>query len=111
MICYRDRCYCSFSKCAKWGKCDRALTPKVKKAAQDWMPNPPIGLYAAEPPCFQEKSTKFAVVLGDEITMLSSVVKLRKYLKDLSKEEENFVRILQGVGNGIKDTTDYFLDT
>ena len=53
MIRFRDRTYCPFwETCADGDECDRALTPQVVAAAQEWMENPPICQYLSKPECF-----------------------------------------------------------
>jgi len=53
VMCYKDRTFCPFSKCEKFGTCDRALTEEVGKEAQR------LGLFisswASEPDCYEEK--------------------------------------------------------
>lgn len=57
MICYKDMTFCKYSNCKKWDECHRALTPKIKAAAEKWWgdKNYPIALFAELPECFEVK--------------------------------------------------------
>jgi len=58
MICYRDMTFCTFYKSCKDGEsCERALTPKVKKEAEEWMGrDAPICLFGEKPECWEKKT-------------------------------------------------------
>lgn len=59
MMCYKDRCFCTFYKeCNKGHTCDKALTDKVLKEAIVWWGNgdsAPIDQYTEKPDCFKKK--------------------------------------------------------
>ena len=60
MICFRDMTFCDFyKKCKKSSNCERPLTDKVVKEANNWMKNAPICRYAEKPECYEEKDVKF----------------------------------------------------
>lgn len=53
MSCYKDKTFCPFYKTCKDGAgCDRALTEEVKAAAERWMKDAPICMFADKPDCY-----------------------------------------------------------
>lgn len=54
MLCYRDMTFCDYKCCAKFDKCDRALTDKVYTDAEKWMHGGPICIYAEKPVCYTD---------------------------------------------------------
>ena len=59
MMCFQDRTFCPAKTCAKFDICDRALTPKVLKAADKWWgePGAPISRYPKPEllPCYEKE--------------------------------------------------------
>jgi len=57
MICYRDKTFCKYRDCGKFGSCDRALTEFVKDSAEKWWGNKdaPIAVFIDKPECYEEK--------------------------------------------------------
>jgi len=58
MICYKDKTFCEFYKECKLGNgCDRALTDKLKKEAEEWWGSGefPISYFIEKPDCFEER--------------------------------------------------------
>jgi len=49
--------FCTFYKSCKDGEsCERALTPQIKKGAEEWMGrDAPICFFAEKPECWEEK--------------------------------------------------------
>lgn len=60
MISYKDRTFCTFSKCTRFSqeKCNRALTPEVIADAEKWWGNSafPVSTFADMPICFTTDS-------------------------------------------------------
>ena len=61
MLCYRDRTYCSFSDCDKFGEeCSRSLTDQVQADADYWFGRgkgeAPICMFSDKPKCFTKKA-------------------------------------------------------
>ncbi len=55
MICYKDKIWCPYWMLCKNGHgCDRAYTPDVQKAAEQWWggKNAPVQMYGSFPDCF-----------------------------------------------------------
>jgi len=52
MLCYKDRTYCPFDKCAKFEECHRALAEDV--AVGSALTGLPICQFAEEPECFEK---------------------------------------------------------
>ena len=55
MICYRDRTFCEAEDCDKFRKCPIALTPQVKRAAEEWWggKDAPIAKFKDAPNCYR----------------------------------------------------------
>jgi hypothetical protein len=63
MICFRDMTFCTFyNECAEGEECHRALTPEVRKRADDWWKDcggeAPIAHFGNKPECFSDKNIK-----------------------------------------------------
>ena len=53
MMCYKDMTFCTFyQKCTDASKCGRALTDRVKLAAQQF--NMPVSIFGDKPDCYIE---------------------------------------------------------
>lgn len=60
MLCYKDRCFCSFYlDCFHGDVCERALTPQVQEDAEKWsksfgVEGGLIDMFSEPPKCFKE---------------------------------------------------------
>jgi hypothetical protein len=62
MMCWKDRTFCKFDDCGKWGDCERAFTEDKKKAAEKWWisgggkaEDTPVCCYVDMPGCHSRK--------------------------------------------------------
>ncbi len=62
MLCYKDKIWCQFKTCKKFGKeCKDSLTDEVKQKAEEWWKTfqstdqVPISIYSSKPDCYTEK--------------------------------------------------------
>lgn len=65
MMCYKGKTFCEYSNCYKYERCDRAFTPEVAKAANEWWVKgggqegmAPIMIHVGNVSCFLPKEEK-----------------------------------------------------
>ena len=59
MITYKDKTWCTFSKCKNSKECKRFLTDKDKEEADKWwgkLDGTPIMVYLDKPDCYEENN-------------------------------------------------------
>lgn len=74
-MCYKDKTFCDFWRtCFTGNQCDRALTPKVLRRAEEWMPNSPISRYTDYPQCYRSRIGEILQMEDEDILDIAEVL-------------------------------------
>jgi hypothetical protein len=60
MKCYKNKYFCDFKKCHKFGKCRKSITDKILKESEKFWTDPDYRLcmYSRQPKCFRVEARK-----------------------------------------------------
>jgi len=70
MMCFRDKTFCNFETCARFGvDCDRAFTKQLRKESVEWWggEGAPVCFYSEQPHCFEERPPTLGICVDETI--------------------------------------------